>query len=147
MRMRHRLLALPLLRGASAAPALGDVRDKAGLFSREAIQKADAELARIERETNVPVTIETIKSLDGVPVDKGLHVEWGRREGIKGVFVLIAAHDHKIQAGASREYDGYFSRPLYDEIYEAFMPDFSKNDFDAGLAAGRRPGSMARSVP
>ena len=51
MRTARRLLAIPLLLVASAALALGsEVRDKAGLFSPEAVKKANANLTRIERE-------------------------------------------------------------------------------------------------
>ncbi len=135
MRIRHRLLAIPLLLAASAMPALGDVRDKAGLFSPEAIQKANAELARIERDTGAPVTIETITSLEGRGIDEAL-AERGRQEGVHGLFVLISKQPHKIEAGASPDYNKYFSRPLYQGVREAFLPGFQRNDYDAGLIAG-----------
>lgn len=135
MRLRHRLLALPLLVAASAAPALGDVRDRAGLFSPEAVKKADAELARIERETSLPVTIETIPSLNGRGIDEAL-AERGRQEDVRGLFVLISKQPHKIEAGASPGADHFFNRPLYQAIRGSFLPDFERNDYDAGLAAG-----------
>ncbi len=61
-------LALPLAMAATAAPGTArasTVRDEAGMFSAAAVQKAEAELNRIEREFQVPVMIETIPSLDG----------------------------------------------------------------------------------
>jgi uncharacterized membrane protein YgcG len=135
MRIRHRLLAIPLLLAASAAPALGDVRDKAGLFSPEAIAKANAELARIERETKIPVTIETVPSLHGVPIDQAL-AEYAKGDGVRGLFVLIPKAEGKVKAESSREYRHHFSRPQYDAIEEAFVPGFRKRDFDAGLTQG-----------
>ncbi len=111
MRIQHRLLAIPLLLlAASAAPALGDVRDKAGLFSPEAVKKANAELARIERETGAPATIETVTSLDGSSIDEAL-AQRGRQEGVHGLFVLISKQPHKIEAGASPEYRTYLQPP------------------------------------
>ncbi|HEY2155202.1 MAG TPA: TPM domain-containing protein [Isosphaeraceae bacterium] len=135
MRIRHRLLAIPLLLAASAAPALGDVRDKAGMFSPEAVQKANAELARVERETGIPVTIETVPSLKGMPIGEAL-AQNAERDGVRGLFVLIAKSEGKIDAGASREYRRMFSRPQLQSIYEAFEPGFRKRDFDEGLLQG-----------
>ena len=135
MSLPRRLLAIPLLLAASAASALGDVRDKAGLFSPEAIQKANAELARVERESKIPVTIETTPSLRGVPIDEAI-AEHAKADGVRGLFILIPKAEHKIDAGSSRQYRHYFSRPQYDAIEEAFVPGFRKHDFDTGLAQG-----------
>ena len=63
-------LALPALLIATSGPAhAAEIRDKAGLFSAEAVKKAEADLDRIEREYSVPVTIETIESLEGESID------------------------------------------------------------------------------
>ena len=63
------LLALPAILLATSGPSMAaEVRDKAGMFSPEAVKKAQSELDRIEREYWVPVTIETIESLNGDPI-------------------------------------------------------------------------------
>jgi hypothetical protein len=129
-------LTIPLLLAASLASAFGsEVRDKAGLFSPDAVKKANSELSRIERETNVPVTIETIASLNGRSIDDALK-QLGRSEGIKGLFIVIAAKEKHNEAGASAEYDHYFNRPLYQDMRDSFLPSFRKGDFDGGLAVG-----------
>ncbi len=136
MRASRAILALPLLLATGLASAFAsEVRDKAGLFSTEAVKKANADLARIERETNVPVTIETVASLNGRSIDDAMK-QLGQSEGIKGLFVLIAAKEHLNEAGASPGYSRYFRRPLYQEMRDAFLPDFKKSNFDAGLEAG-----------
>jgi hypothetical protein len=136
MRTARKLLAIPLILAASSALALGsEVRDKAGLFSPAAVKKANADLGRIERETNIPVEIETIPSLNGQNIDQAIKTI-GSREGFKGLIVLIASRDGKIGAGASHEFDAYFNRPRFESIYEAFLPDLNRKDFDAALAAG-----------
>ena len=52
-----------------AARAVSDVRDDAGLFSRDAITKAKQRLAEIERTHHVPAVIETVDSLSGSPIE------------------------------------------------------------------------------
>ncbi len=135
MRIPHRLLAIPLLLAATAAPALGDVRDKAGLFSPDAIKKGNEELARIERETKIPITIETTRSLEGTPIGQAIG-QHAQRDGVRGLFVLIAKAEHGIDAASSREYHSLFSRPQLESIYEAFEPGFRKREFDTGLTQG-----------
>ncbi len=135
MRKRHRLLAIPLLLTATAATALGDVKDKAGLFGAEALRKANADLTRIERSTNLPITIETTPSLEGLPVLEAL-TKHAKADNVRGLFILIPRREGKIEANASPEYQSYFSRPLFQSICGAFVPDFEKKDFDAGLTAG-----------
>ena len=61
----------PLLLLALALPAVSrveasEIRDRAGMFSPEAVKKAQAELDRIERRTRIPVVIETIDSIPGL---------------------------------------------------------------------------------
>jgi uncharacterized protein len=81
------------------------------------------------------VTIETVTSLEGRNIDDAMK-ELGRREGIKGLFVLIAAKEHKNDAGASAAYDSFFRKAHYRDAYSGFLPGFKKGDFDLGLAEG-----------
>jgi uncharacterized protein len=133
MRAFGKLLATPLIFVACVVSlAQAEVRDKAGLFSPDAVKKANAELARIERETNLPVTIETLQSLNGQPIKDAIRTN-GRSEHIKGLFVLIAVKEHKTQTEASPEYARYFEVHDYDTIAQSFTPGFKKSDFDGGL--------------
>ncbi len=73
MKRARWLLALPALLIATSGAALAsEIRDKAGMFGAEAVRKAQTELDRIEREYQVPVTIETVESLNGKTVDEVL---------------------------------------------------------------------------
>ena len=61
----------PLLFLALALPAVSrveasEIRDRAGMFSPEAVKKAQTELDRLERKTRIPVVIETIDSIPGL---------------------------------------------------------------------------------
>ena len=66
------LVATPLLFSALfvTSPALAsNVRDHARMFSSEAVEKAQAELNRLERATHIPVVIETINKVPGLARD------------------------------------------------------------------------------
>ncbi len=117
------------LRAVDAA----EIRDKAGLFSAEAVKKAEAELDRIEKEYKVPVTIETIESLEGRAIDDVLP-EHARAADAKGLYILIAKNDHKIEAEASKAYAKYLTRATDLAIRDAFTREFKAKNFDAGLA-------------
>jgi len=129
-------IALPALLVATSGPASAfDIRDKAGMFSTEAVRKADAELDRISKEYQVPVTIETVESLNGVAINDVLAQE-ARKIDARGLFVLISKNDHKIQAESYKTYAKHLTRPRDIAIRGAFEKDFGHGDFDAGLTRG-----------
>ena len=70
---KHRAkFVMPLVAFAAlAVPQLGaaEVRDRAGVFTPEAVRKAETVLDRIERRTKIPVVIETIESIPGLDRD------------------------------------------------------------------------------
>ncbi len=129
-------LALPaLLVAISGLANAAEIRDRAGLFSADATRKAQADLDRIEGEYQVPVVIEAIESLDGRSIDVVLPEHAGALAK-KGLYVLIARQDHKIQADVYKSYKKYFPRTREIAIRSAFEKDFGRGDFDAGLAKG-----------
>ena len=129
-------LALPAILLATAGPApAAEVRDKAGMFSAEAVKKAQSEIERIERESSVPITIETVESLNGKNIDDVIP-EHARSVDAKGLYVLMARREHKIDAMSSKGYAKYLTRARDVAIRDAFSADFRKGDFDAGLARG-----------
>jgi uncharacterized membrane protein YgcG len=130
------LLALPAIFLATSGPSMAaEVRDKAGLFSAEAVKKARSELDRIEREYSVPVTIESIPSLGGESI-KEVTTRHAESVGARGIYILIPKAEHKIWSEASRGYLKYLTRPRLQAIDEAFIAEFKKSDFDAGLIQG-----------
>lgn len=125
------LLASAVLNAASAA----EIRDKAGMFSPEAVRKAEADLARLEKEYDVPVTIETIPSLDGQEIARVLdkHAE---AVGTEGVYILIPQEEHKLLAEASKHYREHLNRSRMTAVQNAFLGQFKQKNFDAGLVQG-----------
>jgi uncharacterized membrane protein YgcG len=130
------LFALPALLLVTTGPSdAADIRDKGSLFSTEAVQKAEAELKRIEKEYSVPVQIETIESLEGRSIDAVLP-EHAKAADAKGLFILMSKKDHKIEVGASKSYTKYLTRAREVAIREAFTREFKAGDYDGGLAKG-----------
>ena len=132
-------LALPLALtgllslGTSQSQA-GTVHDNAGMFSREAVAKANAELSKIERNLKLDVNIETIPSLDGEQISE-VALRHAKRSGSSGLFVLLAKDDSKIWTLPSIAYEKTLAG-REDTIRRAFTSEFKKQDFDGGLLSG-----------
>ena len=65
------LLAIPVMLAATlvaAPPATqaATIRDRAGMFSKDAVKKAEALLDKVERASGVPIVIETIDAIPGL---------------------------------------------------------------------------------
>ncbi|MGE3821396.1 MAG: TPM domain-containing protein [Isosphaeraceae bacterium] len=138
MRINRWILALPLAFATILSPAQVDaatILDPAGLFSREAVEKAERELARIERASRIPVTVETVDSLQGARINDVL-ADHARRAGARGLYILIAKREEKIWVEASRRFPALNGGPARS-IKQAFIEGGLKSrDFDAALLSG-----------
>ncbi len=137
------LLALPvaLTLAATAEPTgsarASTIRDDAGMFSAPAVQQAEAELNRIEREQQMPTTVETVKSLDGGTVE-AVTREHAGRSGSEGLYILIAKAEHKIDVHVSASFGGAMDNARRLAIRQAFISGLKQQDFDGALMAGVR---------
>lgn len=134
------LFAVPLIVASAVCVAearAADVLDRAGLFRPETVDKANAELQRLEQSTKVPVTIETVSSLQGSQIDDVLesHAE---RAKARGLYVLIAKEESKIRVNASPSYRRALPKSALTPVVDSFLDGFKKHDYDAGLLAGIR---------
>ena len=112
-----------------------DVRDTAGMFSADAVRVARDALAKIERTIGVPVLIETVETLKGETIDE-VASRLARRSGARGVFILIARKETKIEMLTSRRYTEALPRPVRTKVRSAFIEGFRKKNFDDGLREG-----------
>ncbi len=129
------LLASAVVAAATPTATAGEIRDKAGLFSPEAVQKSLTELDRLEKEYEVPMTIETVESLNGETVAE-VTTKHAQAVNARGIYLLIAKKESKILAEASRDYRKFLTREKLQSVDNAFAEQFKKRDFDAGLARG-----------
>src|SRR4051812_19348062 len=91
------LLALPAAGLAQGTSASSEIRDTARLFDAEAVREAQASLAKAERQTKVPVVIETIESLKQEPIAE-VAVRRARDSGSQGIYILISKDDRAISS-------------------------------------------------
>ena len=101
--VRCRCAAVGQEPGPSAGRVIADIRDRAGLFGADAIATARRELERIARQSGASIVIETVDSLEGEPADKAA-VNLARRSGIRGIFILAARKEHKLEVLGSGHY-------------------------------------------
>jgi glc operon protein GlcG len=112
-----------------------DVRDNAGMFSAETVRRARESLETMEKSTGVAVLIETIMTLGGEPIDT-VALRLARRSGLRGVFVLIAKQESKIEVLVSRSYSEAIPQPARHRVRDAFVEYFRRASFDDGLRHG-----------
>jgi len=133
-------LAMPIGTGAvvlaqEPGRATVEIRDGAGLFGADAIAAARRELERAAHETGASIVIETVASLDGEPADR-VAVSHARRSGIRGLFVLIARKERKLEVLGSGHYKQILTDAHRRAIRDAFFEEFRRNAFDEGLKHG-----------
>lgn len=147
------LLAIGLL-GASSQGA--EIRDNGRMFSAEAVAKAQAELTRVERETGIPITIETIEAIPGLADDapretklkavNQLAVERDREIKAEGIYLLLSKNDRVISNVLTRErYARILTKDKRLKIRDSFIEPFKAGDFDGGLA--RAAAEIAAALP
>jgi uncharacterized membrane protein YeaQ/YmgE (transglycosylase-associated protein family) len=144
------LVAIPIMVVASfgSSSAWGSaVLDRAEMFSRDAVHKANAQLEQLERATKIPVVIETIARVPGLdknasPEERlkainALAVERDNALKDEGIYLLISKNDHLSSSILVRErLASVVPRSKREAIGHAFLAEFKKKDFDGGLLHG-----------
>lgn len=141
----RRFLAVPLVLVATTALAsASEVRDTAGMFSPAAVRQAQAILDRSEQANGHPIAIETVDSLGNRAI-QDVAVEHARRYKNAQVFVLLAKKESKFWI---LERGGRFNQAQQATIKNAFVSEFKRGDFDAGLIQGAEAlASAAATLP
>lgn len=134
--LTRKLLAVPMLLVATALSAFAaGIDDGASMFSAEAIEKASKTIDRTIRNDHLPVSIETIASLDGMSLQETAR-EHAQKHNEGGVFVLIVKNDHKIHVMASNKFKERVSLGDQVAIRDVFTSAFRTGKFDEGLIGG-----------
>ena len=79
--------------------------------------------------------IETVDSLEGEPADRAA-VNLARRSGIRGIFILAARKEHKLEVLGSGHYKEILTDAHRRAIVEAFTEGFRRQDYNEGLKRG-----------
>ena len=105
------------------------------MFSAETVRQAREALEKMEKSTGVATLIETITTLGGEPIDT-VALRLARRSGLRGVFILIAKQESKIEVLVSRSYSEAIPQPVRHRVRDAFVEYFRRASFDDGLRQG-----------
>ncbi len=153
-----RWAVLPLLAAGLTWSSVGaaEVRDHAGMFTPEAVRKVQDDLSRVERETGVPIVIETIESVPGLAADASskdklravneLAVKRDRDIKAEGIYILLSKKDRVLSNVLVRErYESVLTKEKRLKIRNAFVEPFKAGDFDAGLS--QAASAIAAALP
>ena len=121
----------------STTSANSEIRDPAGMFGRDAVREALARLVTIERTYRIPTTIETVESLRNESID-AVALRMAKRLGpqAKGIYILMAKADHKLEVLISRENASLNTKARRVAIQDAFRDEFKAQNYDLGLKRG-----------
>lgn len=133
-----------------------EVRDNARMFSPEAVAKVRDELARVERETGIPIIIETIDAIPDLVADapreaklraiNQLAVKRDREIRADGIYLLLSKNDRVISNVLTRErYAAILTQEKRLKIRDSFIEPFKAGDFDGGLT--RAADEIAAALP
>jgi uncharacterized membrane protein YgcG len=155
-----------------ALAATPEVRDQAGFFSKEAVQKANRELEEIRRQYGKELVIETYAEPPAdvaaqltakEPRDR-VYAEWVQKRatdaGVNGIYVLITRNPAHLQLAVGNETrKAAFTNADRDKLRDLLLNAFRQKKYDEGLAeaialtrrtldlnVGSRP-ATARPVP
>jgi uncharacterized membrane protein YgcG len=119
---------------ATAGAVKAGVRDRAKMFSPDAVQKADRALQALQREERWQVLIETVDSLDGQNA-RDRAIADAKKQNLHGLIILISKTDHKLWVEPSRSAEVVFSKERTKAINELLNRSFKDGKFDEGLLA------------
>ena len=105
------------------------------MFDADAIAAAQEKLERIERETKIPIVIETIETLQRESIDEEAD-RLARELGFPGIFTIIARKERRVDVVASQKYQAALAKKRREAIRSAFIAGFRHQDFDEGLRLG-----------
>ncbi len=144
------IVALALAVGG-LAPVAGasEIHDRADLFSKSAVEKAQAQLDRVERASKLPVTIETITSLKDATTQEQKD-SWHNKKAAevinllarqralegdrRGIYVLISKDNHLISnVEVSERAAARLPERRRSAIRDSFTSEFKAQNFDGGL--------------
>ena len=145
MTLQRWMLVPALVAGwlAAAGPASAAVNDEAGLFSADAIKRADQTIQKIQREYGTGLTVDTVPripaNLEGKFKQLGkdeFFRDWAeskaKRERDKGIYVLICKSPGRVEAlvdAQTREKN--FTYRNRDELVKKMLAQFGEKKWDA----------------
>lgn len=110
------------------------VIDSGGMFSSQAVNKANERLSEIKRQSKKEMVVETIESLNGKNVSE-FALENARKKKVNGIYVLIVKKEKKISIKVGSKTQKVFGRNETGTLKTKFTEEFKAKNFDNGLLA------------
>src|ERR1700760_1985016 len=119
------------------------VTDLAGVVNSTTATRINAMAGDVERKTGAQMSVVTVKSLDGRPVedyavDLYKHLGVGHKDD-RGVLLLVAPTDHKYRIEVGYGLEPVINDARAGDIGRAMVPYLRKNDYSSAieLASGQ----------
>jgi len=130
-------------RPAGAAPNLPQpsthVADYAGVIKPDVASTLDGWLTELEQKTTAQVIVLTVKSLDGLPIEKftiELMSRWklGQKGKDNGVLICVSTGDRKYRIEVGYGLEGAMPDSWCGTIgRQYFVPNFRRGDYSTGI--------------
>jgi glc operon protein GlcG len=112
-----------------------EILDRAGLFGKSRVEEVTRRLRTAERESGMPVLIETIDRLDGNSINEEALARAGK-SGRRGLYLLISRADKAISRPfVTREFADRYPASRREAIQQTLIQAFRRGEFDSGLVA------------
>ncbi|HLJ10719.1 MAG TPA: TPM domain-containing protein [Planctomycetaceae bacterium] len=128
-----------------------EIKDAAGFFTEKALDKANAEIAQLHKQTGKEVRIETFKTVPGGKADEVAKMDkadrerffekWAReratKERAKGIFILICKQPGHVEVEVDRQTRNQgFGAAERNQLRDKLLKGFRKDDHDGALLEG-----------
>ena len=124
-------------------PALtGRVVDDANVLSDDTKNQLTQLLAQEEKQTTNQITVVTLKSLGGYPIEDygyqlGRHWGIGQKKKDNGALIIVVPSDHKVRIEVGYGLEGQLTDAQTEVVIQRYMrPAFKRGDYDGGVLAG-----------
>jgi uncharacterized membrane protein YgcG len=131
--------AVPVITAAPPPTEVAaEVRDRGEVFSRAAERRAQEALRRIHRDYRIPVSIETIKSLDGAWI-ADVAGRRARAADADQLYILVAGSERDVGVIAARHGPAsHLTDQQRETIRRAFLGPLQAGETDGALEQGVR---------
>jgi uncharacterized membrane protein YgcG len=135
-------LIVPIGNALAATP---EVRDQAGFFGADAVQKANRALEEIRRQSGMELLIETYAEPPAAIAERlvresrdQVYADWAqeraRQAGVNGIYVLITRNPAHLQVGVGSETRRVaFTNQDRDRLRDLLLSAFRQRRYDEGL--------------
>src|SRR4029450_12517304 len=123
-------------------PLRARVNDLAKILTAEKTKQLEQQLREFEQQTSHQITILTIPSLEGDPIeDFGIRVAeaWkiGQKGTANGVILIVAQKERKIRIEVGRGFEGILPDVIASRIIrEVIAPRYREGDYAGSIQAG-----------